>query len=128
MSTKELVQTKKEALQEERTSPEKYYMPLTDIMEYEDRLVLHMDMPGISKDKVRINVEDSKLNVETEFNSEKYSGLKPLYSEYNVGPFTRSFTLSTKIDQAKIEAAMKDGVLSITLPKKVELARKISVN
>jgi len=127
MTNTELAHAKKEALAEEHTTQGKFYLPMTDIMEYEDRLVLQMDMPGNSKKDINLNIEDGKLKIESSFDSDRYKGLTPLYSEYNVGPFTRTFTLSTKIDQNQIEASMDNGVLSITLPKKVELARQIVI-
>ena len=56
-------------------------------------------------------------------------GLQPVYTEYNIGHYRRSFTLSNKVDQNRIGAEMKDGVLTITLPKAEEAKpRRISVN
>lgn len=127
MTSKEMTVQKKEAKSLEHTTPEKFYLPATDILEYEDKLVLHMDMPGVQKENVQIHVEEDTLQVESSFNPDKYKELKPLFSEYNVGPYTRSFTLSTKIDKTQIEAKMENGTLSITLPKKVELSRQISI-
>ena len=61
-----------------------------------------------------------KFSVHTRLDLSKYQGLRPLYIEYNIGHYSRSFQLSSKIDQNRIEAALKDGVLSLTLPKAEE--------
>ena len=127
-TNKELTLQKQEAKDLERTTPEKFYLPATDILEYEDKLVLYMDMPGTRKEDVNIQVEESTLKVETAFNPDRYKDLNPVYSEYNVGPFSRSFSLSTKIDQTQIEGKMENGVLTINLPKKIEPVRKIAIN
>jgi HSP20 family protein len=61
--------------------------------------------------------------------SAKYESLRPIYSEFNVGNFVRTFTVSTKIDSARISATVSDGVLTVELPKAAEaLAKRISVN
>jgi len=92
-------------------------MPVTDIYEAEDALTVILEMPGVEKSNVKIHVEDGALNVEGRLELAKYRGLQPLYTEYNIGHYSRSFRLSSKIDQSKIAAEMKDGVLSLKLPK-----------
>jgi HSP20 family molecular chaperone IbpA len=102
---------------EESTRPTRAFMPSADIFETEEALSVVLEMPGVSRDNVDINVEDGVLTVEGRIDFGKYEGLRPLYSEYNVGPYRRSFRLSGQVDQAKIFAEMQDGVISLTLPK-----------
>ncbi len=102
---------------DETTIPARLFLPMTDIYETQDALKVIVEMPGVEKDNIDVRVEDGVLNVEGRLDLGKYQGLLPLYTEYNVGHYSRSFRLSNKIDQSKIGAEMKDGVLSLTLPK-----------
>lgn len=102
---------------EEATIPARVFLPNADIYETQNELKVVLEMPGIEKSQVDVRVEDDVLHVEGRIDLSKYSGLQPLYTEYNVGHYARSFQLSSKIDQNKIAAEMNDGVLSLTLPK-----------
>ena len=112
------VQKKRELdKQEETTIPARLFVPTADVYETQDALTVILEMPGVEKSNVDVRVEDGVLNVEGRLDLSKYQGLLPLYTEYNVGHYSRSFQLSSKIDQSKIAAELKDGVLSLTLPK-----------
>jgi len=115
------VQQKREVeKREEATVPSRVFLPTTDIYETEDALNVIMEMPGVEKNDVDLAIENSVLKVFGRIDFSKYQGLQPVYTEYNVGHYVRSFRLSSKIDQTKIRAEMKDGVLSLTLPKAEE--------
>jgi HSP20 family protein len=118
-AAQELQVQKKRELEskEETTVPARIFVPPADIYEGEDALTVILEMPGVEKNNVSIQVEDGTLNVEGRLDLSKYRDLQPLYTEYNIGHYSRSFRLSTKIDQSKIAAEMKDGVLSLKLPK-----------
>jgi len=123
------VQEKKELTsKEEKTIPARYYLQNTDILETDDALTVVMEMPGVEKKDVDVRIEDGVLRVEGRIDLTKYNGMEPLYTEYNVGHFARSFTLSDKIDQHQITAQLDDGVLTLTLKKTKEaMPRKIAI-
>jgi HSP20 family molecular chaperone IbpA len=131
MSAQELqVQGKRELeKKQEATVPARFFMPTADIFEDQNALTVVLEMPGVDKGKVDINVEGGVLTIDGRLDFSKYEGMQPVYTEYNIGHYRRSFSLSNKIDQSRIGAEMKDGVLTITLPKAEEAKpRRISVN
>jgi len=112
------VQEKRELQQkQEGTVPARTFMPSTDIFESEQALTVVLEMPGVEKSNVEISVEDDVLDIHGRIEFARYQGLRPIYTEYPVGHYRRSFSLSNRIDQHKIAADMSDGVLTITLPK-----------
>ena len=119
MSPQELQVQKKRELEgkEESTIPARTFMPTADIYEDRDSLKVILEMPGVEKGNVNVRVEEGVLFVEGRLDLTKYQGLQPLYTEYNIGNYSRSFRLSNAIDQNKIGAELTDGVLSLTLPK-----------
>jgi HSP20 family protein len=122
MSPQELqVQHKREVeKKQETTAPARTFVPATDIYETETTLTIVMEMPGTSKEDLDVSVEDDVLYVDGRVRFEKYESLQPVYTEYNIGHYRRSFALSNKVDQRKISAEMKDGVLTLVLPKAEE--------
>jgi HSP20 family protein len=102
---------------QEATTPTRAFMPNADIFETEDALTVVLEMPGVDRDRIDIGLNNGILTVEGKIDFGKYEGLQPVYSEYNIGPFRRSFRISSQIDQDKIKAEMRDGVITLTLPK-----------
>jgi HSP20 family protein len=120
------VQRKREhEKREERTIPARVFVPTADIYETKNALTVILEMPGVEKNNITVRVEDGLLYVEGRLDLAKYQGLQPLYIEYNIGHYSRSFQLSSKIDQTKIAAALNDGVLSLTLPKVEEAKPRV---
>ena len=123
MDAKQELQVQKKREQEQKqetTIPARIFVPTADIYESQDALTVILEMPGVEKNNVDVRVEEGMLKIEGRLDLSKYQGLQPLYTEYNVGHYARSFNLSNKIDQNKIGAELKDGVLSLTLPKAEE--------
>ena len=124
------VQEKKELVsKDEQTVPSRFFVPLTDIFETEEALTVVMELPGVEKQAIKVNVENDVLRVDARIDFRHYEQLEPLYTEYNVGHFARSFTLSNKIDQGQISAQLNDGVLTLTLRKTQQaLPREIPIS
>jgi HSP20 family molecular chaperone IbpA len=123
------VREKKElAAKEERTVPGRFYVPQTDVYETQDALTVVMEVPGVDRKDVEVELKEGVLRVEGRIDYSKYGGMEPVYTEYNVGHFGRSFALSDKVDQERIVAQLEDGVLTLTLPKTAEARpRRIAV-
>ena len=124
----ELQVREKKELKEEATREGPHFTPDVDIYETDKALVLVGDVPGASGDRIELDLRDNvlSLNVTIDTVDRKWN---PIYLEYDVGHFTRQFRLGQLVDQSKIEAEVKDGVLKLSIPK-VEKAqpRKIQVN
>jgi HSP20 family protein len=124
------VQQKREVeKKQETTIPARLFLPTADIFETDRALTVVLEMPGVTKDNVDVSVDDGILKIAGKIDFSKYEGLRPVYTEYNIGHYSRSFQLSSAIDQAKISAEMRDGVLAVVLPKSEQAQpRRISVS
>lgn len=130
-TNKQIEAVEKEELVEkqESTKAGKWFVPKADIFEVNDELILKLDMPGVPKSNIEINLEKNVLSVKGEIETGVYDKLQPLYTEFNVGHYQRSFRISNEFAQDKIQAELKQGTLSITLPKREEtLPRKIEIS
>jgi HSP20 family protein len=112
------VQEKREVSQkQESTVPARSFVPSADIFETDNSLEVVLEMPGVEKGHVEIGVEDDVLDISGTIDFARYQDLRPLYTEYPIGHYRRSFSLSNRIDQHKITAELSDGVLKVNLPK-----------
>jgi HSP20 family molecular chaperone IbpA len=130
MADRELQVREKQELQTdaEHTMPGIVFTPAVDIFESEEEITLLADMPGVTSDGVTIDLHNDELKVTGEVEPQGSEKETTLFREYETGRFHRHFRLSDQIDQEKISASMKDGVLRLVLAK-VEKAkpRKIEV-
>src|SRR3954462_2124525 len=112
-AAKDLEVQKKRPVQssEESTAPVNMFLPTTDIFETEDTLSVLVEMPGVEKGNVDISVKERVLTIDGRIDLQKYAGMTPLYTEYNIGNFHRRFSLSNKVDAFNIRAEMRDGLL-----------------
>jgi len=103
-------------------------LPRVDVFEDESGITLLADLPGVPKDKLEIKVEGDTLWVEGTVQPETPEGLEAVYAELRVPRFRRSFTLSRELDSAKVDANLKDGVLTLRIPKQAHAQpRRITV-
>ena len=112
----------------EQTRPGRYFMPDVNICENDDGLHLWADMPGVSEKNVDVSLKDGTLTISGTVSTGAYEKLSPLYTEYNIGNYFRQFTLNELIDESRIKASMKNGVLEVDLPKREQAKpRRIEV-
>jgi HSP20 family protein len=101
------------------------WMPLTDILEDDNRYYLNIDLPGIKKEDVKINYTNGQLSISGERKMEsEEKNTKYHRAERSYGKYYRSFTLPQKIKENEIDAEFKDGQLKISIPKSEEAKPK----
>jgi len=95
----------------------KTFIPRVDIYETKESIFLIADMPGVDDKTVEIELEKNILTITGWVEDGGLKDHSLLFSEYEAGDYERSFTLSDEIDREKINATVKQGVLSLELPK-----------
>lgn len=90
------------------------FNPACELDEQDDHFLISVDLPGVSKDDVKVEVVDNRLVISGERKHEKKEGRR---TERSYGRFERSFALPTAIDSEKIEASYENGVLQLAIPK-----------
>jgi len=112
----------------EQIRPGLVFTPAVDIFETEKEITLLADIPGVAAGELNIDLRENVLTLDGDAKAPEGTDEVDVIREYRTGKYYRQFTLSQVIDQGKIDAELKDGVLRLRLPK-VEAAkpRKIAV-
>ena len=106
----------------------KLMRPLVDVFEDDTGITLLADMPGVSKDGLDIQVDKDTLSIAGEVDLSMPEGMEALYADIRSTRYERGFALSGEMDTENIVAVLRDGVLSLRIPKRAELQpRKIKV-
>ncbi len=112
----------------EQTKPGRVFTPAVDIFETDKEITLLADIPGVKAGELNIDLHENVLTLDGEVQSPEGANEADVIREYDTGKYYRQFTLSQIIDQEKIKAEMKDGVLRLSLPKvQAATPRKITV-
>jgi HSP20 family protein len=128
MSEKDLQKTQNTAATE-RIRNVKTFVPRVDIYETKEALFLIADMPGVDDKTVDVELEKNILTISGRVENGKLKDHTLVFSEYEVGDYERSFTLSDEIDREKIKATVRQGVLRLELPKAEKVKpKKITIN
>ena len=92
-------------------------MPPVDVVEDSTGITLYADLPGVSKEQLNLHVEADTLTIEGEVSFLMPEGMEANYAEVSVPRFRRTFTLSKELDASKVSAELKQGVLTLRIPK-----------
>jgi len=98
-----------------RTAPA--LLPPVDIFEDAGGITLLADLPGVGREDLAIGVDGRNLTIEAPLELGEANSLTPVYAEVRANHFRRSFELSNELDTAKIDAGLRDGVLTLRIPK-----------
>lgn len=105
--------------QEQQQTPKPVATLLPDVDVWEDAAVITLtaDLPGVSNKGLSVRVDNDTLLVDGDATLDMPEGMEAVYAEVRTPHFRRSFALSRELDAARIDAKLKDGVLTITIPK-----------
>ena len=109
-------------------SNERPVRPAVDIFEDAGGITLLADMPGVTKDRLDVKLDGDNLSLEGRVEIDAPGAMRAIWAEVSVPRFQRSFTLSRELDAGRIEANLKDGVLTLRVPKQAHAQpRRIEV-
>ncbi|MGK9476016.1 Hsp20/alpha crystallin family protein [Melioribacter sp. OK-6-Me] len=111
------VQSQTQKSWEEALEKESWVAPLVDIYETDNDFYLNAYLPGVSKENLKIKLEDEQLIIMGRINFDEAVNRKYVLKETETGNFYRSFKIGDSIDESNIEARLENGILEIKLPK-----------
>ena len=94
--------------------------PAVDIFEDDTGITVHADMPGVSRDRLDIHVDNDSLSIEGRAEIPMPEGMEALHADIRSTRYQRSFTLSSELEGDKVEASLKDGILTLRIPRREE--------
>jgi HSP20 family molecular chaperone IbpA len=105
-----------------------FLVPPADIFEDSEGIMVQAEMPGVAKEHLTIQADRNNLTIEGEAAIDLPAGMEPLYADLQSTKYRRSFLLSGELESDRIEANLKDGLLTLRIPKRAELKpRRIEV-
>ena len=103
-------------------------LPRTNVSEADNAYVFTLEMPGLSREQVEVNIEGDTLIVKGGVTEQSEDEKGSLRREFRANRFERTFTIGDQIDREQVKAKMQDGILTITLPKLAEKAgRRVEI-
>ena len=122
------VTSRKQGEVQTNQEPEFVLRPRVDVFESAHGITIHADLPGVSNDRLNLQVDKDTLRITGDAVIETPSGMEPLWAEVRSTRFDRAFTLSAELDTENISASIRNGVLTVTVPKRAEVRpRKVQV-
>jgi HSP20 family molecular chaperone IbpA len=108
--------------------PQRTVLPAVDVFEDASGITLLADMPGVPREQLELKVEGDTLLIEGVVQAVTPEGLEAVVAEVRVPRYRRSYTLSRELDSTRIDAKLKDGVLTLRIPKQAHAQpRRIAV-
>jgi HSP20 family molecular chaperone IbpA len=128
-TNQDVAASKSSAVEKKARERETLLVPAVDIFEDPHQITVQAEMPGVSKNKLNVQADRNGLLIEGDMEIDMPTGLAALYADLQTTRYRRSFVLSGELETERIEASLKDGLLTVRIPKRVEFrTRKIKVN
>jgi HSP20 family protein len=129
MAEKSNIATKANDKDQEQSAVDNTLLPPVDVIEDTAGITLLADLPGVSKDKLNLQLDKNRLTIEGEVGLELPQEMQSTHAEVRLPRYRRVFTLSSELDSDKATAELKNGVLKLHIPKASHAQpRRIQIN